>query len=81
MKELFLVRILLRVMKIFPQTIGQLIINRPSVAGAVLQTTLSLINSFSDWLMVCENIFMTPPRAPMAGNGAFSPKMDYIESF
>ena len=27
--------------------------------------------------MVCENIFMAPPR-PMARNGALSHKMDYI---
>ena len=34
------------------------IINRPGIAGAVLQTALSLINSE----MVCENIFTGPPR-------------------
>ena len=33
------------------------IINRPGVAGAVLQTTLSLIN----WVILCGNIFHTLP--------------------
>ena len=34
-------------------------INRPGVAGAVLQSPPSLINSFIQWLMVCGNIFIT----------------------
>ena len=37
------------------------IINRPGVAGAVLQNSL-VTNSFINPLMVCGNIFMAPPR-------------------
>ena len=36
------------------------LINRPGEAGAVLQTALSVINSVTDSLMVCEIIFMAP---------------------
>ena len=33
------------------------VINRPGVAGAVLQTPPSLINSLSNWVILCEKIF------------------------
>ena len=56
------------------------IVNRPSVAGAVLQTASSLIDSVTDWLMVGGNIFTAPPNL-MVGDGAFSHKIDYVGMF
>ena len=41
-----------------------LIFNRPGVAGAVLQTALSFIDSVKE-VMVCENIAATPQRLEM----------------
>ena len=38
------------------------IFKRPVVAGAVLQTASPLLNSLTDPLMVCENIFTAPPH-------------------
>ena len=36
-----------------------LLFNKPGVAGAVIQTSLSFIDSLSQWLNLCENIFKT----------------------
>ena len=55
------------------------LINRPGVAGAVLQTPLSLILLLSDSWFV--KISLRRGHAPMDGNDAFSHKTDYITIF
>ena len=48
--------------------------NRPGVAGAVLQTTLSLSDWVTDWWFV--KISLLCRYFPMVGNGAISHKKD-----
>ena len=55
------------------------IINRPGVAGAVLQTALWLINSVTHWWFV--EISLWRRHTLMAGDGAFSHKIDYVTIF
>ena len=55
------------------------IINRPGVAGAVLQTALSLIKYFSDSSFVKKSLWRH--HALMVGNGAFSHNIDLITIF
>ena len=57
----------------------QNIFNRPCVAGAVLQTALSLMQSFSkSWFV---KISLQHRHAQTVGNGAFGHKIDYIAIF